>query len=160
MLAEVVSERGSMTQETLRLMTRLVEKWHLHPVFVRLARMVCGASGARNAEAEAKAIHAWIRKAVTYRHDPIGAEWVQDPFETAFKGRVGDCDDMAVLAGTMLQAIGHPCRMAAVQWADREMFSHAVCIDDRIGAVVDPVAPSMAPWPPAGKRLGALMEAP
>lgn len=149
-----------MTQETLRLMRDLVQKWHLHPVFVRLARMVCGAAGARNKEQESAAVHAWIRRAVTYRRDPVGAEWVQDPFETAFKGRVGDCDDMAVLAGTMLQAIGHPCRMAAVWWRDRESFSHAVCLDDATGMVVDPVAPQFQPWPPVGREVRAIMEAP
>lgn len=160
MRAEVVMERGSMTQETLRLMANLVQKWHLHPVFVRLARMVCGKAGARTREQEAEAIHGWILKAVTYRRDPVGAEWVQDPFETAFVSRAGDCDDMAVVAGTMLQALGHPCRMMAVWWTDRDSFSHAVCMDDAVGCVVDPVADNFKPWPPAGRVVRAMMEAP
>lgn len=149
-----------MTQETLRLMKKLVEKWHLHPVFVQFTRKVCDAAGAHTRVDEAKAIHAWIRSAVSYRHDPVGAEWVQDPFETAFKTKAGDCDDMAVLTGTMLQSIGHPCRMCAVWWQGRDQFSHAVCMDDLINSVVDPVSPVFSPWPPLGKTVRAIMEAP
>lgn len=160
MIAESIRVRGSQTKETLGLMRDLVAKWSKHPLFVQSARKIAAAAGARNRAQEAAAIHGWIRGNVAYRKDPVGTQWIQDPFETAFKSKSGNCANMAVLAGTMLQALGHPCRMMGVWWEDRTFPSHAVCMDDEVGAVVDPVAPQFQPWPPYGRRVHALMEEP
>lgn len=158
MIAEPVRVRGSITQETLRLMQSLMDKWSKHPFFVQLSRQVAELARARTPEDEAWAVWAWIRAHVAYRSDPVGTQWVQDPFETAVRSQAGNCANMAVLAGTMLQALGHPATATAVWWTDRDDWTHAVVMDHKTGRVVDPVSPTFD-WPPFGKRTRALMGA-
>lgn len=158
MIAEPVRVRGSITQETLRLMQELIDAWGRHPFFVQLARQVADLAHAKNPTDEAWAVWAWVRANVTYRADPVGTQWVQDPFETAIKSKAGNCANMAVVAGTMLQALGHPARATAVWWTDRDDWTHAVVVDEKTARVVDPVSPTFA-WPPAGKRTRSLMGA-
>lgn len=158
MIAEPLRVRGSITQETLRLMQDLIERWGKHPFFVQLSRQVAAMAKARTPDDEAWAVWAWIRANVAYRSDPVGTQWVQDPYETAVKSRAGNCANMAVLAGTMLQALGHPATATAVWWDDRSDFTHAVAVDEKIRKVVDPVSPTYA-WPPLQKKVYALMGA-
>jgi len=156
MIAESVRITRGFTRQTLELGQDLADRWAIHPLMVAVTREIV--KGVTDPVGEARAIWSWIRSNVAYRHDPVGAEWVQDPFETAFKTKAGDCDDMATLAAAMLQSIGHPSRVAAVRWVGRDDFSHAVATDDRIGAVVDPVSPVFE-WPPAGREVLSMMYA-
>lgn len=142
--------------ETLALMRGLIEKWSLHPALVALTRRVV--RGAKSPEQEARAVYSWLRDRVVYRRDPVGAEWVQDPIETIFRQRAGDCDDFAVCAGSMLQAIGHPCVIQAVRWQGKTAPSHVVIFDQAANQVVDPVSPSFD-WPPAGFKVASVVEA-
>ena len=158
MKAEPVSTGLDFTGSTLRLMQNLIDQWCLHPLFVQVAREVAEMAGAKDAENEAWAIWAWIRANVTYRADPIGAQWIQDPYETAFKSHAGNCANMAILAGTMLQALGHPAKATAVHWVDRDDWTHAVVYDEKAGRVVDPVSPTFE-WPPQGKQVQYLVDA-
>jgi len=157
-MADSVTVRGGFTAATLDLMQDLVEKWCRQPYMVQVARAICSNAGAKSRADEARAIHDWIFSNIQYRRDPIGTEWIQDPFETLVNSRAGDCDDLAVLAGTLLQAVGHPCDMKAVQWAGMDDFSHAVCYDETTKTVIDCVNPSMS-WPPAGKVVSAALGA-
>lgn len=50
-------------------------------------------------------VYQWVRERVTYRSDIQGVETVQYPRATIDLG-IGDCDDMCVLAATLLQAAG------------------------------------------------------
>lgn len=158
MIAEPVRTRGSITQETLRLMQRHIDDWSKHPAFVQLSRRVASLAKARTPEDEAWSVWAWIRSTVTYRADPVGTQWIQDPWETAVKSRAGNCANMATLAGTMLQALGHPAMATAVHWEDRNDWTHAVVKDLKINRVIDPVSPSFD-WPPQGRQVKALMGA-
>lgn len=160
MIAEEIPVSGSQTLETLSLMRGLMNKWSKHPVFVQLARKVADAAGARTREDETRAVHQWIHRTVKYRKDPVGTQWIQDPYETAIKSQAGNCANMATLAGTMLQALGHPCRMLGVWWTDRPAPSHAVCWDEEVGAVVDGVSPNFKPWPPFRRQVRQFVEAP
>ena len=156
MLAEIVRERGSLTQETLRLMWGFIRKDAKDPGVQRAAVAVAGRG---SAAAQARQVWAWVRKNVAYFPDPAGAEMVQD-FEALLRTRKGDCDDMAVAAGTLLAAVGHKVVPAAVWWKDRPRFTHAVLIDKTAGKIVDPVSPSFDPWPPVGfgRQVYAIME--
>jgi transglutaminase-like putative cysteine protease len=158
MIAEPVRVRGSITQETLKLMQRHIDEWGRHPFFVQLARRVADIANATKPEDESWAVWAWVRANVTYRADPVGTQWIQDPYETAVKSKAGNCANMATLAGTMLQALGHPATATAVWWSDRDEWTHAVCLDEKTGRVVDPVSPTFA-WPPFGKQVRATMGA-
>ena len=158
MRAEQILIRGSITQQTLRLMQGLMNVWSKHPFFVQLSREIADLAGAKNPDSEGRAVWAWIRANVAYRADPVGTQWIQDPFETASKSKAGNCANMAVLAGTMLMALGHPATAIAVQWADRNSWTHAVVKDEKLNRIIDPVSPSYV-WPPTGKRVSALMGA-
>ncbi len=155
MIAEPVRVRGSITKATLNLMQDLIEKWGKHPFFVQLARQVAEKANAKRPEDESWAVWAWVRANVAYRSDPVGTQWVQDPYETAVKSRAGNCANMAVLAGTMLWALGHPAVATAVWWTDRDDFTHAVVKDLKTDRIVDPVSPTFE-WPPFGKTVHAL----
>jgi Transglutaminase-like superfamily len=155
-IASEVRVRGSQVHATLALMQDLAEKWHKKPFFVDLARKIV--SGIRGLQNESKAVRDWVQAHVAYRRDPIGAEWVQDPFETVVKQRAGDCDDMAVVAMSLLMALGHDCEATAVQWQGRSAPSHAVCVDHSAQMVVDPCSPSHV-WPPGGRKVAAMMGA-
>ena len=156
MIAEPVRVRGSITQETLRLMQKHMDDWGKHPFMVQLSRNIADIAKARNPEDEAWAIWAWVRAHVTYRSDPVGTQWIQDPFETIVKSKAGNCANMATACGALLQALGHPCRAEAIWWTDRDEFSHAVCLDLKAGRVVDSVSPTFD-WPPPGKKVRAAM---
>ena len=156
MNTETVFTFAGQLGETLALMRRLIEEWSIHPAFVMLARRIV--AHATGPEHEARAIYEWVRARVQYRRDPVGAEWVQDPMETLWRSRAGDCDDMAVAAGALLQAIGHPVQIQAIRWEGRKAPSHVVVFDQAANLVVDPVSPSF-PWPPAGFKVAATVSA-
>lgn len=157
-MSEAVTVRGSITQASLSLMQSLMDTWSKHAFFVRLAREIAANAGAMNYADECRAVWAWVRANIQYRADPVGTQWIQDPVETATISRSGNCANMTVLAGTLLQALGHPCKATGVKWTDRDTFSHAVCVDNRVGAVCDPVSPTFD-WPPAGKKVDVMMGA-
>jgi transglutaminase-like putative cysteine protease len=142
MMAERVRTRGAFTSETLKLMRQTVDDWSKVPVMVMAARDICRLARAVTPMDESRAIWGWVRAAVDYRLDPVDTQWIQDPFETMVVTRAGNCANMAILCATLLQAIGHPCSVAAIKWEGRDDFSHAVCIDKMTGSVVDPVSPT------------------
>lgn len=156
MMAEAQTVRGSLTQASLRLMQELMDTWSKHPFFVQLARKIVSLAGAQDFASETRAVWRWIRDHVEYRADPVGTQWIQDPFETAVTSKAGNCANMTILSGTLLQALGHPARALAVRWEGRDTFSHAVAADDRVGVVCDPVNPAFE-WPP--RPVADLMEA-
>ena len=51
------------------------------------------------------AVYQWVRARVRYWKDTAGVETIQAPNITLALG-IGDCDDLSVLAATMLQAAG------------------------------------------------------
>jgi hypothetical protein len=159
MMADAVRVRGSLTHATLRLMQGVIDAWGVNPWTVNLARQICRNAGATDRISEAHAIWDWVQTHVQYRLDPVGAEWVQDPFETIEKQGAGDCDDMAVAVGALLQAIGHPATACAVWWAGRDEYTHAATKDEALGIVVDPCSPLFQPWPRPGMVLHAVMGA-
>lgn len=58
-------------------------------------------------------------------------ETVQTPDKTLLDGS-GDCDDQAVLLGSLLESIGHPARFLAVGFQPG-VFAH-VLVEGKIGA--------------------------
>lgn len=138
----IARQRGAFTSDTLRLMRSLVDDWSKTAFMVEAARAIVEHAGAKSFQDEARAIWQWIRRGVAYRLDPVDTQWIQDPFETMAKTKAGNCANMAVLAGTLLQALGHPVSIQAVQWEGFDDFSHAVIFDRLTGQIVDPVNPT------------------
>jgi hypothetical protein len=61
--------------------------------------------------AEVKALFEWVQQHIRYTKDTFQVE-VLHSARRMLELRAGDCDDMAILLGAMLEAIGHPVRLA------------------------------------------------
>ena len=61
--------------------------------------------------AEIKALFEWVQRHIRYTKDTVQVE-VLHSAKRMLELRAGDCDDMAILLGAMLEAIGHPVRLA------------------------------------------------
>jgi hypothetical protein len=59
---------------------------------------------------EIKALFEWVQNNVRYTKDPFRVE-VLHTARRMLELRAGDCDDMTILLGAMLEAIGHPVRL-------------------------------------------------
>jgi transglutaminase-like putative cysteine protease len=62
---------------------------------------------------EIKALFEWVQKNVRYTKDPFRLE-VLHSARRILELRAGDCDDMTILLGAMLESIGHPTRLVIV----------------------------------------------
>ncbi len=62
---------------------------------------------------EIKALFEWVQRNIRYTKDPFRLEVLHSP-RRMLELRAGDCDDMAVLLGAMLESIGHPVRLVLV----------------------------------------------
>jgi hypothetical protein len=59
---------------------------------------------------EIKALFEWVQRNIRYTKDPFRVE-VLHSARRLLELRAGDCDDMTILLGSMLEAIGHPVRL-------------------------------------------------
>ena len=60
--------------------------------------------------AEIKALFEWVQQHIRYTKDTFQVELLHSA-KRMLELRAGDCDDMAILLGAMLEAIGHPVRL-------------------------------------------------
>jgi transglutaminase superfamily protein len=60
---------------------------------------------------EIKALFEWVQQHVRYTKDTFRVE-VLHSARRMLELRAGDCDDMSILLGAMLESIGHPVRLA------------------------------------------------
>jgi len=65
---------------------------------------------------QARKIFEFVRDEIQYVYDPMGLEEIQSP-ETTLKLRAGDCEDQAILLGSLLSAIGFE---SAIIFADTD----------------------------------------
>lgn len=63
--------------------------------------------------AEIKALFEWVQQHIRYTKDTFGVE-VLHSAKRMLELRAGDCDDMTILLGAMLEAIGHPVRLVII----------------------------------------------
>lgn len=76
----------------------------------------------RNYDNIAEAVYNWIVKNIRYVRDQNGIERLQTPDATLQLG-TGDCDDMVILAGSLLESIGVPTRIQIIG-ERRGKYSH------------------------------------
>ena len=62
---------------------------------------------------EIKALFEWVQRNIRYTRDPYRVELLHSA-RRLLELRAGDCDDMTILLGSMLQSIGHPVRIVVV----------------------------------------------
>ena len=74
---------------------------------------------------EIRALFEWVQQNVRYTKDPFRLE-VLHSAKRILELRAGDCDDMTILLGAMLESIGHPTRLVIVGPTPLrpDLFSH------------------------------------
>lgn len=118
------------TRATLNAMARMIRQGKKDTAVREKALQLTRHLRSKDWRAQAKAIFFYARDRIRYVGDIYGVETIAEPGVTMRLGQ-GDCDDKAVLAGALLQSIGHPVKLVAVGF-DNGPFSH-VFVETLIG---------------------------
>lgn len=100
--------------------------------------------------AEVTALFGFVRDGIRYVRDIRNVETVSTP-DVLLQVGAGDCDDKVVLLLSLLEAIGHPTRIVALAFADRQ-FSHVIG-ETKVGdkwVGLDATEPVGVGWEPPG----------
>lgn len=139
-------------KQTLYLMARLTRQYRSNPYITTQARLALRNVSGKNFKGEAAALLRYVQNAIRYTQDPVDVEHLTAPDILLRDVRAGDCDDMSLLLGTLLQAVGHPVRYVAVgfDYDPPGELTH-VFVQTRIGNAwlsLDPSEPYAAGWEP------------
>lgn len=113
------------TAQTVELMRQLVDQALTDAQFVRFATDVVRSVPAYDEAGELEAIYNWVSRNIRFTKDPVGKERLYPPTEL-LKVRAGDCDDISMLLGAMVLAVGYPARLATIAASPSQPneFSH------------------------------------
>lgn len=81
----------------------------------------------RDYRAEAVAMFNYVRENVRYTRDPYNVERYSTARRT-LELEIGDCDDMTILLGSLLQAVGLPIRIRVIGLKGQRVFSHVYLV--------------------------------
>jgi hypothetical protein len=112
-------------EQTVDQMRNLVDEALRDPSIIRLATDIVRRVPAFDDYAEANALYDWVRQNIRFTKDPVNKEKLYPPAEL-LEIRAGDCDDISMLLGTLLMAVGYPARLMTVAATpgSPEQFSH------------------------------------
>jgi hypothetical protein len=112
-------------EQTINEMRGLVDEALRDPSIIRLATDILRSVPAFDDYGEAEALYNWVRANIRFTKDPVNKEKLYPPAEL-LKIRAGDCDDISMLLGTLLMAVGYPARLMTVAATpdSPEQFSH------------------------------------
>lgn len=108
---------------TLSAMVRLTKIYRTTLPIRDAAERITAGVMEKDSWGEVAAVQAWVRDAVRYTSDVFDVETLKTPLET-LRSISGDCDDKALLAGTILQSIGFAVRYVAVGYEAPDRFEH------------------------------------
>ena len=112
--AQLTIRAGSQgTRDTLNIMRFLVKEGRKNPLIRQTALEIVENFPQKDYAREIAAIHAFVRDDIRYVRDINDVETLQYPAITLDIGQ-GDCDDKVILAGSLLETIGHPVRLVAI----------------------------------------------
>lgn len=101
------------------------------------------------------AVANWVRTHIRYSRDPITIEQLKTP-QAVLETETGDCDDLAILVGSLVGTLGAKVRFVAGGFAVNSL-SHVWCEawepNIKAWVVLDPV-----PGRRVGQMLGRLVE--
>lgn len=127
-VAQTIAEMRSLVDEALR-----------DPSILRLAKDIIRGIPAFDDLSEAQALYNWVRANIRFTKDPVNKETLYPPAEL-LQIRAGDCDDISMLLGTLLMAVGYPARLMTVA-ANGDDFSH-VYVEGQINGEWVPMDPA------------------
>lgn len=113
------------TKQTIDVMRKLVDQAAGDPSFVRFAIEIVRGVAPYDHIGEAAAVYQWVSRNIRYTMDPVTKEKLYSP-QDLLKIRAGDCDDIAMLMGAIMIALGFPSRLItiAANPTDPNEFSH------------------------------------
>jgi hypothetical protein len=126
-------------EQTINEMRALVDEGLRDPSIIRLATDIVRGVPAFDDLAEANALYEYVRRNIRFTKDPVNKEKLYPPAEL-LKIRAGDCDDISMLLGTLLMAVGYPARLMTVA-AGGDEFSH-VYVEAQINGEWIPLDPA------------------
>jgi len=127
-------------------MADLVRDFRSRPEIRDVAARIVRPIDEENPNAVAWAVWEWVRSQIQYVLDPAGVEMIQSPDVTLRRG-YGDCDDLSILAASLLSAVGVDAGFRAVAQVEEGEFDHVYVIywtGDR-WAEMDPISDEEAP---------------
>ena len=104
----------------------------------------------KNYLGEIKALFTWVQKNIRYTKDPFRVE-VLHSARRLLELQAGDCDDMAILLGSMLEGIGHPVRLVLTGPDPADLVSSAMLLEvywKGRWIPLDPTMPYRPGWSP------------
>jgi hypothetical protein len=125
--------------QTIDQMRSLVNEAIADPSILRIAKDIVRGVPAFDDTSEAEALYNWVRNNIRFTKDPVNKETLYPPSEL-LQIRAGDCDDISMLLGTLLMAIGYPARLMTVA-ANGDEFSH-VYVEGQINGQWIPMDPA------------------
>lgn len=109
--------------QTLRAMRQLVRQFRTDPVIRQAATNLIFLTPEKDEYSEAEAIFHSVRDGIRYVKDVHDVETLSTPTIT-LAGRIGDCDDQAVLLASLLEAVGYPTRFVIEGYNVPGNFEH------------------------------------
>jgi len=94
------------TAQTIALMRQLIDSALSDPSFIRFATDLVRSVQAFDDIGEAEALYNWVHRHIRFTEDPVTKEKLYPPQEL-LKIRAGDCDDISMLLGAFLLAVGY-----------------------------------------------------
>jgi len=113
------------TDATVKVMRTMIEAGKREPLIRRLAERILRAYNVPryNYISELESLHDWVRRHIRYTRDPSDIEYIQTP-ERLLESRMGDCDDLTVLLGSLAESIGQPVDIKVVSRDASKNFHH------------------------------------
>jgi Transglutaminase-like superfamily len=113
------------TKQTIGVMRRLVDQAVSDANFVRFAIDLVRGVLPYNDIGEASAVYEWVKRNIRYTKDPVTKEKLYPP-QDLLKIRAGDCDDISMLLGALMIALGYPARLITISanGSAPDEFSH------------------------------------
>jgi Transglutaminase-like superfamily len=112
------------TRATLKVMSRLVKQFKVHPSINLFAGGLVQHLREYDEPGEISALQHFVRDQIRYLKDIVDVETVRDPLVTLEHG-FGDCDDKSVLMCTLAATIGYETQFLAIGF-DGVNFSHVL----------------------------------
>lgn len=110
-------------EKTIRVMRNLVNSYRVNLPLREQAKSIIWLTPERDSLAEVSALYEFVRDRVRYVRDVHDVETISSP-DKVLAGKMGDCDDQAVLLATMLESVGYPTRFIVAGYSIPGEFEH------------------------------------
>lgn len=111
------SEMGP--EDKMRRLRAMIDSGAVDPMVHELAAQIVAQTPPRDATAEAAAVLAWVQHNIRYTRELV------ETFQSAaytLAHRYGDCDDMVVALGALLESLTIPTRLEVLGWHEQGVF--------------------------------------